>query len=71
MCLFKLLFKMLFILVEFFGFFLLVLYVWMFCLHICLCTVCVPCAYGDQRRALAPLNLGLQMVVSYHLGAGT
>lgn len=62
---------MLFILMEFFGFFLLVLYVWMFCLHICLCTICVLRAYGDQRRALAPLNLGLQMVVSYHLGAGT
>lgn len=28
-------------------------------------------AHGDQKRALSPLELKLQMVVSHHVAAGT
>lgn len=33
---------------------------WVFCLLVCLCTTCVPAAYGGHRRTLDPLNLVLQ-----------
>ena len=42
----------------------------MFCLHISICTMCVPGAYGSQKRALDLLELKLQMVVNYHVSAG-
>lgn len=42
----------------------------MFGLHVYMCTMCVPCILGDQKRVLDPLTLELQVVVS-HLGAGT
>lgn len=35
-----------------------------FCLHICTSTTC------GQKRMLALLQLGLQMVVNQHIGAG-
>jgi hypothetical protein len=44
--------------------------VWVFCLHICLCTVCVPGAHGSQRRVSDPLELELQFVVSCHVVLG-
>lgn len=44
--------------------------VWVFCLHICLCTRCIPCAHGGQKWALDPLQLQLHMVVRDHMGAG-
>ena len=34
------------------------------------CTMCVPVAQRDQKKAPEPLELELQMVVSYHVGAG-
>lgn len=40
------------------------LYVWMLYLHICMHTMCVQC---HKRRALGPLQLDLQAIVS-HLG---
>lgn len=36
---------------------------------VCMYT-CVPSACGNQKRASDPLKLALQMVVSYHIGAG-
>ena len=37
------------------------------CLHICLCTMYVPSAFGVQKRALDPLELESQMTVSHHV----
>lgn len=37
--------------------------VWIFCPHICMCTMCMAGALRGQKRTL---ELGLQMVVSYH-----
>lgn len=45
--------------------------VWVLCLHVCLCIICMPCALGSQRVMVNPLDLELQMVVSYCVGAGT
>ena len=46
-----------------------ILCVWMFCLHVCMCTVCVPGAL-EVRRALKSLKLEfIQMVASHHVGA--
>lgn len=39
-------------------------------LHVCICTTCVPVICGGQTRALALLELELQMFVSHRLGAG-
>lgn len=41
-----------------------ILCVWMFYLHVCLCTTCVPGVLGDQNRILDPLRLELYMFVS-------
>jgi hypothetical protein len=32
--------------------------------------MCMPGAHGGHKRALDPLELELQGVVSYHMGAG-
>lgn len=42
----------------------------MFGLHVCLCIRHLSGALGGQKRALDPLKLELQMVVSCHVGAG-
>lgn len=39
------------------------------CLHVCL-TTCVPGDLGGQERASDPLDLELQRVVVYYVGAG-
>ena len=41
---------------------------WMFCLHVCLCTICIPSAQRGQKRPAGPLELEFQMVVSYCVG---
>ena len=46
------------------------LYVQVFCLHVCLCTMCMPGARGVQKRVLGTLELKLQAVVSCHVDAG-
>ena len=33
-----------------------------------MCTMCMPGAFGGQKRALDPLELELQMAVSHHPG---
>jgi hypothetical protein len=38
------------------------------CLHVC--AACVCSTYRGQKRALDPLELELQMVVSHHVCAG-
>ena len=40
-----------------------ILRVWVFCLHVCLCTMCVHVHRG-QKRAVSLLELELQMVLS-------
>lgn len=48
----------------------LILYVRVFCQHVCLCAISTPSARGDQR-VLDPLEVGLWMgVVSHHVGTG-
>ena len=44
--------------------------VWMLCLHICLFITCVPGAHRSQKRESDPLELEVQMVVSYYVGPG-
>jgi hypothetical protein len=43
--------------------------VWVFCLHVYLCTACVQCPWRPKRVS-EPLELELQVVVSCHGGAG-
>lgn len=45
------------------------LYVWLFCLHVYLCTVYVTGALRGHKRVLEALQLVLR-VVSQHVGAG-
>ena len=49
------------------------------CLFMCVCTMCcfntyvhhvLPATCGGQKKALDPLELQLQMVVSLHVGSG-
>lgn len=47
-----------------------VLYIWMLCLHVCACTKCTPDARRDQKKALIPRGLELQMFGSHHVSAG-
>lgn len=42
--------------------------VWLFCMHICLCLICMPDTCRGQKRD--PLELNLHMVVSHHICAG-
>lgn len=46
-------------------------YVWMFCLHVCLCNICVLCAQRSQKRVLDTLGVELEIAVSCCVGAGT
>ena len=43
----------------------------MFHLYVYLCTMCMSCAHGGQKRASDALGPELQMVVSHPVGAGT
>lgn len=40
-------------------------------LHVCLRTMRMPGALGDQRRALDPLALQLQMTVKHYVSVGS
>lgn len=42
--------------------------VWVFCMHIHLCTKCHPGALGGQKMALEPLELELWAAVSHRMG---
>lgn len=41
-----------------------------FCLHICLCTISVPDAYGGLKRVSDALELEIQMAVSCLVNVG-
>lgn len=43
---------------------------WVFCLHVCLCTIYVSGTHIGQKRVLGPLALKLQIVMSHIVGAG-
>lgn len=47
-----------------------ILCICMFCLHVCLCDMCMPCAYEGQKRVLDPLELVLYTVMRSNIGAG-
>lgn len=47
-----------------------ILYLWVFCLYVCLCTICVPRTWVGQKRGLDSLELELQMAVSYPVSLG-
>ena len=46
------------------------IFVCMCILHVWLWTMCVTCAYWDQKRTQHPLGLELQKVVSHHVCIG-
>lgn len=48
----------------------LILYIWVFCLQLCMCTTGMPGALGGQKKALGPEELELWRVVNYHMGSG-
>lgn len=43
-------------------------FMYVFCLHVCKCNMCMPSTWGDQKRVLGHLELWLLMVVSLHVG---
>lgn len=47
------------------------LYIWLFCLHVCLCTIFVPGAAQKARRERDPQEPELQTGVNCHVGAGS
>lgn len=42
-----------------------------FCLHICLCDICISGTYRGQKREFDFLNQDLQMVINLHVSAGS
>jgi hypothetical protein len=40
------------------------------CVDFCWHVPCIYSAHGDQKRELDPLELEIQTIVSYHVGAG-
>ena len=48
----------------------LILYVWVFCLHVCLCTTCMLDTHRGQKRVSDSLQPELHMVVSCSVDAG-
>lgn len=48
----------------------LILCMLMFCIHVSVCTTCVPSTQWNEWRALDLLELKLQMVVNHHTVAG-
>lgn len=50
--------------------FIFILYVWLFCLPVCLWPTCMPDDQGGQKRYLDSLRLKLQAAVSPHEGTG-
>jgi hypothetical protein len=46
-----------------------ILCVWMYCLHTCLCAICISSIHSGQKRTSYSLVLQLQIVVTYHVRA--
>lgn len=53
-----------------FGFWVLFILMCVFCLHVNMCSMCMPGACIGQKRAFHPLELELQIIVHHHEGAG-
>lgn len=47
-----------------------ILLVFVFCLHVCLSTACVPGVLQSKKGVSEPLTLELEVPVSCHVGAG-
>lgn len=45
-----------------------ILCVWLFCLQVWVWKTCMPDAHGGKKRVTNPLELELQMIMSYHVG---
>lgn len=43
---------------------------YVFPLHVCMCTICISGAHGGQKRALNPQEISFQIVVSHHVNVG-
>jgi hypothetical protein len=56
---------------SYFSLFIFILWMCMFCLHICMSTRYVPGALEIQKRILDPLELEAWMIVSHHVTSGT
>lgn len=54
----------------FMSFLFFTLCVWVFYLHVYLCTACMSGTLRDQKRATDPSKLGLQRVMNCNVGAG-
>lgn len=48
-----------------------ILCVSVFCPDVSMCEICLPCAYGGQKKPLDSLELWLRTVVSHSVDAGT
>lgn len=44
--------------------------VWIFCSHVCLCTIHMPDALPGEKRASDPLKLHLEIIVSHQVASG-
>lgn len=42
----------------------------LFCLHVCMCTLCVPSAFWGHKRSMDPLELESWVVVILYVGDG-
>lgn len=40
------------------------IHIWVLCLHLCLCTMCMSATYRGSKKVLDPLDLELQMTVN-------
>lgn len=59
-----------YVLWGFFFFYLFLLCLWVFCLHVWMCTTYVSGAHGGQKGEPEPLEQELQKFISHHVGAG-
>lgn len=44
-------------------------FVFVFCLYMCLCSICVPDAHGREKRVSDVIKLELQVIVSHYVNA--
>ena len=59
-----------FVILGFFFLDLFILCACMFCIHVSICTMCMPDTHVVQKRVKGPLELELGIIVSCHVGAG-
>lgn len=46
-----------------------ILYVWLFYMHLCIHSLCVPGAYGSKNEEMDTLELELQVDVNFHVSS--